>query len=367
MSNARLSKNGILKNDLSDHTLRFNTTDARSDESVIHDSPPLLLLQHKASNVHPPPYSLTPGENTIGRNTDNDLCLEDQTISRVHAVVKLNGNQATCWDAGSTFGTRLDGKPLKKFQEAPLSTYSIISMGAYILIYLPHGELQTMIDRKHVLQAELERLDTDYLANNFADNVDLGAVEIVDRLGIAAEFRDSQTGQHNQRIGMYTKRLAQALQLPDETCDLLLLAAPLHDVGKIAVPDNILLKPGKLTIEERSIMQQHAKIGAELLKNHQSKLMKLAHNIALSHHEKWDGTGYPNRLAGEEISVEGRLVAVVDVFDALMSKRPYKEAWSLETVIQTLTTEKGKHFDPVMVDAFLSVQAEMVHIMESNT
>ena len=176
--------------------------------------------------------------------------------------------------------------------------------------------------------------------------------ETIVRLSRAAEYRDWETGQHILRIGEYTRIIAGALDLPAETCEEFGLAAPMHDVGKIGIPDYILRKPDRLDPEEFLLMQRHTVIGHEILSESSSRLLQLGAEIALSHHEKFDGSGYPNRLKGEEIPLCGRVVAIADVFDAVVSRRPYKNAWPLVDSRSFIEQGSGKHFDPKCVDAF---------------
>ena len=187
-----------------------------------------------------------------------------------------------------------------------------------------------------------------------AEQLKQAHVDLVERLGRAAEYKDTDTGEHIARMSQYSKVLALALGMNEQHAELLRQAAPMHDVGKIGIPDSILLKPGKLTPDEFAHMKEHAAIGAKILANSPSPLLQLAHVLAIEHHEKWDGTGYPNGLKGEEISIEGRIVAIADVFDALTSKRPYKEPWSIEQTLEHMQQQAGKHFDPQLVDLFIS-------------
>jgi putative two-component system response regulator len=180
-------------------------------------------------------------------------------------------------------------------------------------------------------------------------------VEILDRLAAAAEFRDDDTGQHTRRVGELSFAIAQAIELPSAQATLIRLAAPLHDLGKIAVPDAILGKPGKLTEDEFEQMKAHTTVGAALLAGGGNPMLKMAEQIALTHHEKWDGTGYPAGLVGDAIPIAGRIVAVADVFDALSHARPYKPAWSTEDAITEMANQAGRHFDPHILEAFLDV------------
>ncbi len=183
-------------------------------------------------------------------------------------------------------------------------------------------------------------------------------------LSKAAEYRDPETGAHILRMAHYSRHIARNMGLSVAQQDLLLQAAPMHDVGKVGTPDNILLKPGRLDVAEFAIMKQHAVMGFEILSSSSSPLMQVAAEIAHSHHEKFDGSGYPRALVGEAIPLFGRIVAVADVFDALTSVRPYKKAWSIEDAIQLLNDGKGKHFDPACVEAFLREWDEVLKIKQ---
>ncbi|MEW5789755.1 MAG: HD domain-containing phosphohydrolase [Pseudomonadota bacterium] len=178
--------------------------------------------------------------------------------------------------------------------------------------------------------------------------------EMVTRLSRAAEFRDPETGAHIQRMAHYSLLIAEHLDLPREDRDMLLAAAPMHDVGKIAIPDHILLKPGRLDDAELAVMRTHAEKGYEILRDSKSRMLDLAALIAWTHHEKYDGTGYPRGLAGADIPLAGRIVAVADVFDALTTERPYKKAWELDRALDLLREGRGSHFDPDCVEAFLA-------------
>jgi putative two-component system response regulator len=177
-------------------------------------------------------------------------------------------------------------------------------------------------------------------------------VEILARLARAAEFRDDDTGQHTQRVAHLCTLLASEIGLDEQKIDLLSRAAPLHDVGKIGISDLILLKPARLTPEEFAIVKMHAQIGATLLAGGASELVQMAETIALTHHERWDGGGYPRGLKGEEIPLEGRILAVADVFDALTNERPYKAAWPLDKAAEEIRRNGGTQFDPALVEAF---------------
>lgn len=189
-------------------------------------------------------------------------------------------------------------------------------------------------------------------------------LQVVRRLGIAAEYRDEETGLHIIRMSKMAVVIAKAIDMNEEQCDLLLNAAPMHDVGKIGIPDKILLKSGKFEPDEWAVMQTHAQIGADILSGDDSDLMIMAHDIAISHHEKWNGNGYPKGLQGEAIPLVGRITALVDVFDALTSVRPYKKAWSVEKAVDLIKEESGQHFDPELVDIFLEKLPDIINIKQ---
>jgi putative two-component system response regulator len=189
-------------------------------------------------------------------------------------------------------------------------------------------------------------------------------LRVVQRLGMAAEYRDEETGNHILRMSHICALLARETGCDDAECDLILNASPMHDIGKIGIPDAILLKPGRLEAKEWEIMKTHATIGAKLLDGDESDLMCMARDIAYSHHEKWDGSGYPNGLSGEDIPMVGRIAALADVFDALTSERPYKKAWTVEASVDLIRENSGKHFDPLLVEIFLRELPRIVAIRE---
>ncbi len=200
------------------------------------------------------------------------------------------------------------------------------------------------------------------MVNERTQELNDSRLEIVRRLGLAAEYRDNETGRHVIRMSCYCRVLALALGLDEEEADLILQASPMHDVGKIGIPDSILRKPGRLTDSERTIMQQHTVFGAEIIGRHDSPLLALARTVAETHHERWDGTGYPRGLKGEDIPLVGRIAAIADVFDALISKRVYKKPWPFDRAIAKIQEERGGHFDPALVDAFMDNLDEILAI-----
>jgi putative two-component system response regulator len=185
-------------------------------------------------------------------------------------------------------------------------------------------------------------------------------LEILQLLGRAAEYRDDMTGHHTQRVGDLSGVIAERLGLPQETTTLIRLAAPLHDIGKIGIPDGILLKPGRFEPDEFERMKSHTTIGCSILDGSSFGILRLAQVIAMSHHEKWDGSGYPQGLQGEEIPIEARIVALADFYDALTHERPYKRAWTPEETMAEIVKQRGKHFDPQIVDAFIAFLGESI-------
>ena len=218
-------------------------------------------------------------------------------------------------------------------------------------------EVRLMYNRrgweKKIVEAQV-RERTQQLANS--------QLEFIRQLGRAGEYRDNETGMHVVRMSKGCQSLALAIGHNEEFADLLLLASPMHDVGKIGIPDRVLLKPGKLEADEWEIMKTHVEIGGEILSSDSAEIMQLARSIALTHHEKWNGSGYPNGLVGEDIPIQGRLAAICDVFDALTSERPYKKAWTVEDAAALIREESGSHFDPELATKFLEILPKIIEI-----
>jgi putative two-component system response regulator len=189
-------------------------------------------------------------------------------------------------------------------------------------------------------------------------DLDLARLETLERLALAGEYRDDNTHEHAQRVGRTVALLAGSIGLDSVEVERLRRAAPLHDIGKIGIPDAILLKPARLDEHEYELMKAHTTIGHQILTGSGSQVLQLSAEIALTHHERWDGKGYPNALAGEAIPLAGRLTAVADVFDALMHRRPYKEAWPLDAALAEIGVGSGRRFDPAVIEAFRTLDAE---------
>ena len=219
------------------------------------------------------------------------------------------------------------------------------------------------------LDAEILMLISNYAASAIEnailyDKIRSTQAKIIQKLASAAEFKDQETSKHTKRVGLYSAILGAAYGLSEHEVHKLELAAPMHDTGKIGIPDRIMLKPDKLDDDEFVIMKTHARIGYQLLYDVEDDYLKTAALISLEHHEKYNGSGYPVGKKGEEISIYGRIVAIADVFDALLSERPYKKAWSFEEALAFLKKERGTHFDPVLIDLFFQNLEKIHHVYE---
>lgn len=211
-------------------------------------------------------------------------------------------------------------------------------------------------------------LDLEQTVRERTSELEQARLETLQRLALAAEFRDDDTHQHTERVGHACMLISRAIGLPEDTVQTLRDAAPLHDIGKLGVSDSIMLKPGKLTAPEFQTMKQHTVIGAAILANSTSCVLRMAEEIALTHHERWDGSGYPDGIAGEEIPVTARITALADAFDAMSHTRPYKEAWPISAVLREIRRSSGTHFDPMIVQAFLTLDhASLVESAETRS
>lgn len=234
-----------------------------------------------------------------------------------------------------------------------------LSVGAADYLHKPcHPDIIRLRVQMHLERRQQERTLQRLVQQRTAE-LDDTRTEIVRRLGRAAEYRDNETGLHVIRVGNVASLLARAVGAQEPVVDILRQAAPLHDVGKIGIPDHILLKPGPLTASEWETMKTHTFIGAEIIGQHESALMQMARTICLSHHEKWNGQGYPGGLRGDAIPLEGRITAIADVFDALVSERSYKKAWPCAQAIAYIRQQSGIAFDPVLVEHFMRLVPEI--------
>jgi putative two-component system response regulator len=241
-----------------------------------------------------------------------------------------------------------------------------LALGATDFLTKPLDLVEVGLRISNLLTARLTHLELEDYRNTLEDKVaartselEESQREIVARLALAAEYRDDYTGRHTRRVGDLSGRLAGQLGMSADEVDVLRMATPLHDIGKIAIPDSILLKPGPLTAAEFEAIRQHAQIGARLLAGSNSPILQMAEVVALAHHERWDGTGYMG-LVGEAIPLVARIVSVADVYDALTHQRPYKRAWPQEKAVREIRNLRTHHFDPVVVDAFIELISEDV-------
>jgi putative two-component system response regulator len=246
-----------------------------------------------------------------------------------------------------------------------------LSAGAKDFLTKPLDHIEVLLRIRNLLETRLLHVQLANQNHILDERVRLrtreleeARIEILERLAVAAEYRDDDTGKHTARVGFVSARIAAAMDRPGSEVELIRRAAPLHDVGKIGIPDAILLKPGKLTPEEWQVMKGHAPIGAGILGGSTATVLQMAEEIAASHHERWEGSGYPFGLAGTQIPLASRIVAVADVLDATTHARPYKPAWPLEDALAEIEAQAGRHFDPDVVKVFLPCAGDLVMEME---
>lgn len=238
--------------------------------------------------------------------------------------------------------------------------YQVLEAGATDFITKPIDPYECKVRCRNMLSLRMQQKIIlsrsqflEYRITDATRQIRQRELETLFRLAKAGEYRDQDTGNHIVRMAKYSRLIAEALGLEQKRCEMIEIAAPMHDIGKIGIPDNILLKPGKLAVNEFDVMKSHPLVGYQILRNSPSKYLTMGAEIALSHHEKYDGSGYPRGIKGEKIPIEARIVAVADVYDALTSRRPYKSGWSNDGSLAYLTANKGSHFDPDCVDAFV--------------
>jgi putative two-component system response regulator len=307
----------------------------------------IILRQAEYSNVHSTADSRETLE--LFRSIEPDLVLLDiamphldgfEVMQQLHQEMRDHAVPILILTADATTKTR----------------HRALKEGAQDFLTKPLDEIEVLLRIKNLLETRFHSVLLETEVQKRTQDLHNAQLETLQRLALAAEYRDDDTGLHTRRVGANAGGIAKILGWPQEQVDLITRAAPLHDVGKIGISDAILLKPGKLTDEEFDIMKEHTAIGAKMLSGSTSPWLQMAEEIALTHHERWNGKGYPLGKAGEEIALTGRIVAVADVFDALTHERPYKKAWPVEQALTEIKSQSGRQFDPRVVDAFLDVQ-----------
>ena len=251
------------------------------------------------------------------------------------------------------------------------SRIKALDLGARDFLAKPFDRVELMTRIRNMLEVRImtmaiknQNTILDGMVKERTQELNQTRLEVIRRLGRAAEYRDDMTGFHIIRMSRYAQALGLAAGMSEKEADMLLNASPMHDIGKIGIPDSILMKPGKLEADEWATMQTHVDIGVEILSGSNFDLMDMAVEVAQNHHEKWDGSGYPRGLSGEDIPLVGRVVALADVFDALTTERPYKKAWSIEDTMAFIREQSGKHFDPRLVELFEEILPEILKIRE---
>ncbi|MBF0126983.1 MAG: response regulator [Magnetococcales bacterium] len=296
--------------------------------------------------------------------TPPDLILLDVMMPEMdgYEVCRLLKQDARTWDIPILFVTA------KSEEENEIKGFDLGAADYLVKPISPSVVLARV--RTHLALNDQRKLLADQVAVRTAQlmirNIELEETrqEVIRQLGRAAEYRDNETGLHVMRMSRYVQLLALRAGLSEPEAELLMLAAPMHDLGKIGIPDHILLKPGKLTGEEFTVMQTHCEMGYQIIGAQKTAILTLGGLIALTHHEKWNGCGYPGKLAGDAIPIAGRLTAIGDVFDALTSVRPYKKAWSVDDALSLISKEAGEHFDPGLATIFVGSKSVIVEIME---
>ncbi len=323
------------------------------------------LIRSISSDIHVECFTDPVQALTWAKNNTFDLALTD------YKMPKMDGIEFTSWlrkipdcaDIPLVIVTCVDDKSVR---------YRALEAGATDFLAKPidHHECrarcknllqlrnqQVIIkDKAKWLEREIHRKTTD---------LELREKETLLRLAKAGEYRDEETGNHIVRMAEFAYLISKQMNLDTELCEIIRLATPMHDIGKIGIPDGVLLKPGRLSKLEWNIMRTHSSIGYEILRDSQSCYVNTGAVIALGHHERFDGKGYPQGLAGKEIPVEARVAAVADVFDALQSERPYKKAWCLDRTLDYMRTQRGSHFDPDCIDAFMSKLDTVISIQNT--
>jgi putative two-component system response regulator len=309
---------------------------------IVDDDPAILSMFERAMKVA--------GHNcSVAENGKSALSMLSHTSFDL-VITDINMPEMSGIELATQILTRFSSDVIVMTGQAEGYQYDkIINIGASDFVEKPFSIQEIILRIRRVLRERHLKEE----AKHSHEELKEAYLDSIHRLVMASEFKDEDTGNHIIRIGEYSSLLSKELKQSHQYIETIGYAAPMHDVGKIGIPDKILLKPGKLTTEEFNTMKNHTLIGAKLLSQSKSRILQMAREIALSHHEKFNGKGYPNGLAGKNIPLSGRIVAIADTFDALTSKRPYKDPYPPEMVLDIIRKEKGKHFDPDITDIFL--------------
>jgi putative two-component system response regulator len=360
----------------------FNGYQSLIDEKnilVVDDEEPIRRLLGYLLQTHGYPIALAADAREARRQ------LEERTFALILCDVNMPGEsgmdllQHVLTEYPHTAAIMVTGL------DSPLLANAALDMGAFGYIIKPFEANEVLINVANAFRRRRLEIENRAHCQNLEDIVRtrtmalqqalewlersekelrLSREETIQRLAIAAEFRDNSTAKHIQRMSHYCELLARKIGLPAERCDLIRTASPMHDIGKIGTPDHVLLKPGKFTPEEFNVIAQHAEIGYRILAGSDAELLKVAAIIAWTHHERWDGSGYPRGLKGEGIPIEGRIAAIADAFDALTTERVYKPAFELDHAVDLMLKHRGEHYDPDLLDVFLASMEDVKKIHE---
>ncbi|MBN2149123.1 MAG: response regulator [Anaerolineales bacterium] len=342
--------------------------------------PKILIVDDRADNLFTLQRLLSPlqlevieassGEEALGLTLDHDFCvalvdIQMPGMDGYEMVELLRGNTKTASlpviFVSAVYSDEYHHRKAYEsgavdFMTKPLNPQILFSkVRVFIELHQQRLQLQEIVAQLSLTNLEVRRLNSslEEKVRQRTSELETTRMEVIRQLGRAAEFRDKETGQHVERVSQYVRLLAVGAGVEPALVELYYTIAPLHDIGKIGIPDHILLKPGALSVEEMEIMRQHARIGAEIIGDHPSELFRVASTGCLTHHERWNGLGYPQGLHAAGIPLIGRLLALADVFDAVTSNRPYKKAWTIEEARLLVEEERGAYFDPLLVDIFL--------------
>ncbi|RLA83229.1 MAG: two-component system response regulator [Epsilonproteobacteria bacterium] len=312
----------------------------------------LMLLEAFADQIHLKVKNFIDPVKALEFITNNDVDI----IFTDYMMPELNGLELIAQFRKTNLSTPI----IMVTAAGEKSRSEALSAGATDFLNKPLDLSDFIVRTKNLLALRDAQIQLSNRAKQLEIEVEKATQDLIHReheslivLGKTAEFKDPETANHIARVAHYSKLLASKYGLDEEQQDIVFYSSPFHDIGKVGIKDNILLKPGKLTDEEFDIMKTHSAIGFEILKDTQSKYLKMGATIAISHHEKFNGKGYPHKLKGTDIPIEGRIVAIADVFDALVSQRPYKKPWTFDDAVELLKKESGEHFDPKLVNIFV--------------